>query len=337
MEAENSKIEIAVEEHEAGQRLDQIISLHWPFSRSQVKKFINQGKVYLNGEKARASSKTQVGDLITADALETPVEVSFTPQKIHLNILFEDENIIVLNKPPGLVVHPGAGTKAPTLVEGLYYHLKGNLANSEELALRPGVVHRLDKDTSGVIICAKDLDTHKALSVQFAEKTCYKEYIALVHGHIKDNQKTITSYLGRSHINRQQYKSIDVEAYNNLSEQKKSQFRFAHSEISVVERYTVGLWKASLVKILIKTGRTHQIRVHMKSLGHPVIRDSVYGTKEPKELGPPIGPILASAEHQLLHAKVLGITHPKSLEKVAFEADLPANFHDILKALQSDK
>ncbi len=335
MEEQNKekKVLIITEENNLF-RLDAFLSEELTLSRSQIKKLILAGEITVNKLAVKPSEKLKTGDQVVVRKTAVPLAVTFSPRPVELDIMYEDDQIIAINKKPGLVVHPGAGTTSATLAEGLFYYLKGSVPQNADNDLRPGIVHRLDKDTSGVIICAKTPAALTKLSQQFAAKETYKEYLALIAGHLKEDYKQIISYLGRHQTKRQQYRSLSREEYLNLDENKQAQFKHAHSEIYVVDRYSIGEWQATLVKVVIKTGRTHQIRVHCKAIGHPVLRDHVYGNSSVANIPEPLKGLFIEDSYQLLHARILGINHPETKEQIAFEADIPDNFSKILRNLK---
>ncbi len=336
---ERHQEEIIVTEEAAGQRLDAFLAeLLTDQSRSQLQKQINEHKILLNNSPARPKDRVKAGDQISGE-LDSPRPVEFdakdhlTPAEIPLNILYEDEDIIVIDKPHGLTVHPGAGTGGETtLVEGLMYYLgKKNPEDVKDLGLRPGIVHRLDKDTSGVLVCAKNETAHQNLAKQFAEKTNFRQYVALLQGDLKNTQE-IESYLGRDRHHRLKFVSMPAPEYHRLSEKKieSDGYRYARTKFFVERRYEIDNLTLTLSKAELFTGRTHQIRVHARALGTPVLGDPLYGYKIPPTLD-----FLGKIRRQMLHAMVLGFSHPTSGRRLAFEADLPHDFLAILESLNS--
>lgn len=331
MEKEKRK-EIVIVQDGHGQRLDAYLAAHFvDQTRSQIQKLIDSGDVLLRGKPGKNRDRVSDGDEIVVNSLVVQVESTLKPFPVPLKILFEDSQLVVIDKPAGLVVHPGAGTVEPTLVEGLLYHLgeREQIATSR-YGERPGIVHRLDKDTSGVLVCSKNPVAHTFLSKQFEEKTNLREYIALLKGHLAEDEQMVTSYLGRDPKDRKKFISISEDTYQQKTPEDKSSWRKAVSNLKVRKRYTVEGIKLSLVDFRLSTGRTHQIRLHAHSIGHGVWGDPLYGKN--RQNAPDY---LASVKRQLLHARFLGFVHPESGEKVAFEADVPDDFALILNKLNA--
>ena len=285
-------------------RLDQFLARELPqFSRSRLQQLIRDGFVRLNGQATRPRDFVRAGDAI--EVVEPPLQKTENrPEKIPLDVLFEDEDLIVVNKPAGLVVHPGAGHREHTLVNALLHHcstLSG--IGGEE---RPGIVHRLDKDTSGCIVVAKTDGAHRALSIQFAERTVEKVYLALVSGKMRRRSGVIEKNIGRHPVHRQQ---MSVQS---------SRGREARTEYRVLKASEQG----SLVECRLHSGRTHQIRVHLHHVGHPVLGDKIYGRKSNDRF-----------PRQMLHAWKLGFEHPRTQEWKSFEAPLPNDFTEAMKTL----
>ena len=330
MEKKESK-EIVIVENGGGQRLDAYLALQLEGqSRSQVKKLIDQGCVLLNGKEAKGRERLSDNDEISVSyAAPSGPAASLNPAKLSLNILFEDSELVVIDKPAGLVVHPGAGTSEPTLVEGLLYHLGFRDAlDMAEHGDRPGIVHRLDKDTTGVLVCSKNQKAHHFLSKQFADKTNLREYVALLSGHVEQEEMEITSYLGRDPKNRVKFVSIWQEEYDSKSDGEKRAYREARSQLKVAKRFVVDGVKFTLASFRLYTGRTHQIRLHAAAIGHHVYGDPLYAGPKKK-----VPSFLSGVSRQLLHARYLGFEHPKTLEKLAFESDLPSDFAEVLRHL----
>ena len=273
--------------------------------RSQIKKSIDDNLVLVNGKVATKSGvKVKNGDKIDFE-LEEKKELSATPEDIDLDIVFENDNLLVINKPQGLCVHPAVGNYSGTLVNALAYHVK-NLSdiNGE---YRPGIVHRLDKDTSGLLIVAKNNIAHENLAKQIKTKVCKRYYIALLEGNLKQDEGTVETFLARSEKDRKKY------------EVSVNKGKYAITNYKVLKRYQ----GYSLVEFELKTGRTHQIRVHAKYLGHPVVGDRTYGfNKNYKDL-----------KGQLLHAYKLKFYEPTTNEELNFEVDLPDYFKKFLNSL----
>ena len=293
----NREFEYIVSLEQKGQRLDHFLSLiaELNLSRSQIKKLIEDRHITVNREFPKPSYKIKLDDRIRV-VIPPAKELEVKPENIPLDIVYEDEDLIVINKPKGMVVHPAPGNYGGTLVNALLYHAK-HLA-SLGAPLRPGIVHRLDKDTSGLMVVAKTDKAYASLAKQIKNRTVEKTYVALVHGVVKNDGGTIEARMGRHPVHR---KKMAVVAGPRSRE--------AHTYYKVLERFN----KYTLVEIKIKTGRTHQIRVHMSYIGHPIAGDPTYGRKE-EEL---------SVSGQLLHAKKLGFIHPKTEKYIEFETGVP--------------
>lgn len=274
-------------------------------SRVAIQRLVTNGKVLVNGKTVKASYKVQAGDKIEVEE-EVPVEISLKAQNIPLDIIYEDKDIIVVNKPKGMVVHPANGNPDGTLVNAIMAICKDSLSGIGG-EIRPGIVHRLDKDTSGIIIIAKNDKAHINLSEQIKEHTVKKTYIALVRGLVKENEATINMPIGRSEKDRKK-----------MAVTKKGKEAITH--FKVLERYD----KYTLLQVNIETGRTHQIRVHMSFIGHPLLGDTVYGPKKQP----------FSLCGQALHAKVLGFIHPTTKKYMEFETPLPQYFVALLEKLR---
>lgn len=283
-------------------RIDKVLGHHFSqYSRSQLQKWINDGNVKVNGQTVKPKYKLAVGDQVTIEP-EKPQKIDLEPEDIPLDIVYEDDDVIVVNKPQGMVVHPAPGHPDHTLVNALLYHSPLSTINGE---FRPGIVHRIDKDTSGLLMVAKNDMAHRSLAAQLKAKTNEREYVALVHGVIKEDQGTIDAPLGRS-----------------LKDRKKQAVvpdgRHAVTHFKVLKRYR----HYTLVSCRLETGRTHQIRVHMKYIGHPLAGDPLYG---PRKTLPGKG--------QYLHARLLGFKHPRTGKQMTFTTPLPAYFQKMLDKL----
>ena len=302
--AHESKTEITVEKPAKRLRLDQFLARELPrFSRSRIQQLIRQQFVTLNGATARPRDLVRTGDRIELNE-PPPEKIETEPEAIPLDAIYEDEDLIVINKPAGLVVHPGAGQRGGTLVNALLHRLPklSGIGGKE----RPGIVHRLDKETSGCIVVAKTDEAHRQLSEQFAARQVEKVYLALVAGRLRKSSGVIEEKIGRHPVHRQRM-SI-APKHGRIA---KTEYRVASSSTEM-----------SLIESKLHSGRTHQIRVHLRHLGHPVLGDKVYGGKH------------ASAyPRQMLHAWKLGFTHPRSAEWKEFEAPLPPDFKEALKQL----
>jgi 23S rRNA pseudouridine1911/1915/1917 synthase len=305
-----------------GERLDLLLSRRHPdFSRSQYKRLILKASVRINQQPVKPSYTPVVGDRVEVWLPRLEATEQLAPESMPLDILYEDEAIIVVNKPPGLVVHPGAGHFDGTLVHGL-------LAHSPKLAiqgspLRPGIVHRLDQDTSGAMVVAKTERAYLNLIEQFKRHTISKQYLALVYGNFDRKLGTISARIGRHPKNRKKMAVLPAG-------------REAVSHWQVEEGF--GVLGLSLVRVTIETGRTHQIRVHMSHIGHPVVGDATYGGGKVRArslTSKPIRSLLSHVERQLLHAHRLGIEHPENGRPMIFEAPLPTDFETVLGVIRS--
>lgn len=274
-------------------------------SRSMIQKLLEESKITVNGNVVKASYKVQVGDRIQIE-IEPPKEVKLEAQDIPIDIIYEDDDIIVVNKPKGLVVHPANGNPDGTLVNAIMAICKDSLSGIGG-ELRPGIVHRLDKDTSGLLIVAKNDKAHINMSEQIKDRKVKKTYIALVRGTITENEATINMPIGRSTKDRKK-----------MAVTKNGKEAITH--FKVLNRYTTSKASYTLLEIKIDTGRTHQIRVHMAEIGHPVVGDMVYSNGK-NEFGV-IG--------QCLHAKKLEFCHPITGKEMSFEAPLPEYFENII-------
>lgn len=305
-----TKYNLTVEFDEEGLRLDQFLAqMLTAQSRSYLQKLIRQGNILVNGSVKKPSYDVKEGDEIIV-TLPAPVPLDVQAEDIPLNIIYEDINLLVINKPAGLVVHPAAGHFDHTLVNALIHHCGKNLSGIGGV-LRPGIVHRLDRDTSGCIVVAKDDTTHNDLTRQFQERKVNKEYIAIVSGWVKELRGTLSATIGRHPVHR---KRMAVR-YNEGKE--------AITTYEAIERFQ----KATLLNLKLGTGRTHQIRVHMLHIGHPVLGDEEYGKKKSRLEGVEI-------PRQMLHAYKLGFTHPVRNEWMEFTAPMPQDMEDLLNYLR---
>lgn len=302
-------------------------------SRAKIQRMIAAGDVQVNGCQARAKDRLMVGDVVSVRP-EAPRPLLLEPVKMDLKVLYEDEHIIVIDKPAGLSVHPGAGDTGPTLVQGLLYHV-GDMGlgrpqsdYEDPLAnLRPGIVHRLDKDTTGVMVCAKSDRAHADLARQFQDKqTLRREYGALLDGCLKQAEIIQESWLKRDPIARVSFAS---------STQAMPGARYAKSHFRVEEVFQGRL---CLVRVRLYTGRTHQIRVHAKDLGAPIVGDLVYHRRTvlPASFPPSIRQAVAAISRQMLHARVLAFSHPLTHKDMCFESDYPSDFKGVLDLLRRD-
>jgi 23S rRNA pseudouridine1911/1915/1917 synthase len=312
-------ISLTVPEAEAGSRLDQFLARQAGFSRARLQRWLKNGLVLVNGKAEPAKYKVRPGDRIIL-TVPPPEPTHLAAEALPLDIVFEDQDILVINKPPGLVVHPGAGHRQGTLLNALLAHCP-ELQDIGDVS-RPGLVHRLDKDTSGLMVVAKTALAHEALVLQFQAQQVQKTYVALVWGRFKTKTGEIEKEIGRHPSDRQR---MSVHARRGKA---------AVTKWRVLEEFPEPL---SLVELKPKTGRTHQIRVHLASLGHPVVGDASYGggatclKAEPRLRG--LKPLVT---RQLLHARALSFTHPRSGDAVAFEAPLPEDFQRVLSYLNKE-
>lgn len=275
-------------------------------SRSRIQKLIEENQITVNDKNINKNYKLKENDNIIVQ-IQQPKEIEILPQNIPLDIVYEDNDVILINKPQNMVVHPANGHYTNTLVNGLMYHCKDNLSGINGV-MRPGIVHRIDKDTSGILIVAKNDKAHNSLSNQLKDHSMTRVYYAVVCGNLKNDKGTIDAPLGRHPIDR---KKMAVTTKNSKN---------AVTHYEVINRFK----KYTLIKLKLETGRTHQIRVHMSYIGHPLLGDIVYGNqKQPFNL-----------TGQTLHAKVLGFLHPTTNKYMEFETPLPTYFENILKKLQ---
>lgn len=293
-------------ENDIGVRIDKYLSVNIEGkSRSFIQGLIDSGSVIVNEKKIKSNYKLKDKDIVEV-VMPEPVELDVKPEKLDLNIIYEDKDIIVLNKPQGVVVHPAPGNYSGTLVNGLLYHC--NDLSGINGVIRPGIVHRIDKDTSGILVIAKNDEAHNVLAEQFKEHSIKREYYALVEGKFNKLEGTIDKPLGRNKKDR--LKMAIVEDGKR-----------AVTHYKVLEQYNNN---TSLIKCILETGRTHQIRVHMASIGHPLVGDPLYGSKKQK----------FKLNGQVLHAKTLGFIHPTSKEYMEFDSELPKYYLDLLEILR---
>lgn len=303
----NEKISLKIDEDCAGNRADKILSdVLCSYSRSFIQNLFADGFVVFNGKTVSKSFKPKNGDIIEFSVPE-PISLSLEPEEIPLEIVYEDDYLLVVNKPRGMVVHPAPGNYSGTLVNALLWHCKGKLSGINGVA-RPGIVHRIDKDTSGLLLVAKNDVAHVSLSEQIKSHTLDREYRAVIHGHLKEREGIVDAPIGRSLNDR---KKMCVT-------EKNSKNAVTHYE--VLEEYK----NFSFLKLRLETGRTHQIRVHMAYLGHPVAGDPVYGPKNG----------VSSLNGQCLHAGVLGFIHPITNEFIRAEAPLPEYFVNFIEGIK---
>lgn len=301
-----NKINLIVDENCNNERIDIFISANADLTRTRVQQLIKEQKVEVNGKKIKASYKIEKNDEISIEIPEMQ-EVEIKAENIKLNIIYEDEDIAIINKQPGLVVHPAQGHYSGTLVNGIMYHIKDLSGINGEI--RPGIVHRLDKDTSGLIIIAKNDKAHNELTNMFQNKEVKKTYLAILKGKLNKKSGKIITQIGRDKKDRKK-----MTVLNGINEGKTAITNFRIKDQN--ELFT-------LVEVNIETGRTHQIRVHMKYLGYPILGDSTYGRND-------------SEKRQMLHAYKLEFFHPINKKYIEIIGDLPEDFKKALKSTKLD-
>ncbi len=293
---------------DAAVRADVFVSAHTGLTRSAVKKLADEGRLFCDGVPVKAGHVLKAGCRVSLD-VPPPRAVRAEPEDIPVEVLYEDGDIAVINKPRGMAVHAGAGRVNGTLVNALLYRLKSLSSINGEI--RPGIVHRIDKDTTGLLVVAENDAAHLSLARQIAEKSCRREYLALLEGVLKEESGRVETLIGRDPKDRLKMAVLPAGG------------RRAVTQFSVVERFPAH----TLVHFTLQTGRTHQIRVHAKYLGHPVAGDKVYGYKKQR----------FALEGQLLHAFRLTLTHPRTGERMTFEAPLPEDFENVLALLRRER
>lgn len=300
-------LKLTAEGPSQGIRIDRYLSeKNGELSRSYLQKLLKEQGITVNGKAVKANYKVQTGDEIFI-SLPDLSEPDILPEDIPLDILYEDEDVMVVNKPKGMVVHPSAGHTSGTLVNAVLFHCKGKLSGINGV-MRPGIVHRIDKDTTGALLVCKNDAAHHALAEQLKEHSIKRRYRAIVCGNIKEDEGTVEGPIGRHPVDR---KKMTINYKNGKD---------AITHYTVLERFG----NATYVECRLETGRTHQIRVHMTSIGHPLLGDEVYGSgKNPWHL-----------QGQTLHAMVLGFVHPRTAEYMEFSAPLPVYFTDLIEKLR---
>jgi len=307
--------EYIAEPEAEGERLDCFLSEKVEgYSRTYMQKLIEEGHCKVNGKNAKPGLRLRKGDKVEA-VIPDPVPLEVKPEKIELDIIYEDNDIIIINKPQGMVVHPAHGNYSGTVVNALLTHCESlsdfNSFTGINGVMRPGIVHRIDKDTSGIIVVAKNNEAHLSLSEQLKEHSITRKYTALLEGRLKTDSGTADTLIGRNPQNRKQMAVV--------SENGKR----AVTHYRVLERFE----NHTLIEAVLETGRTHQIRAHMAYLGHPVVGDTIYGFKKQR----------FDTKGQLLHARVLGFIHPTKKEYVEFEAPIPEYFAKVLRLLRNGR
>lgn len=288
---------------ESGIRLDKALADLTELSRSQANEAIKNGNILVNGKAVKAKYSVKEGDLVTYD-LPEPEVLEYEAEDIPLDIVYEDDDVAVVNKPQGMVVHPSVGHTSGTLVNALMYHIHD--LSSINGVVRPGIVHRIDKDTSGLLMIAKNDRTHQALAEELKDKKSLRKYLAIVHGNISNDRGVIEAPIGRSEKDRKKQAVM-------------AKGKPAVTHFKVLERFG----NYTLVELTLETGRTHQIRVHMAYIGHPVAGDPLYGPRK-----------TLKGNGQFLHAQTLGFTHPTTGESLRFSVEPPAIFQETLENLR---
>ena len=296
---------LTITEAEAGQRADVALASMLELTRSNMQRLLEEGRVVKGSKVLKSNYKLRVGDCLTV-TLPEPQPLDVQPENIPLDIIYEDEDVVVVNKPRGMVVHPAAGNYSGTLVNALFYHCH-NLSGINGV-IRPGIVHRLDKDTSGIMICAKNDAAHVSLSEQIQSKQAQRTYVAVCRGNIKEDGGTIETLIARDKNDRKKMAVV------------KEDGRIAITDWKVLERYG----KFTVVQCRLRTGRTHQIRVHMEYLGYPLVGDPKYSPMK----------TCFGIQGQALHSRTLEFTHPRTGERLCFEAPYPEDMQKVLTRLK---
>jgi len=306
---EFQKIDLIISEEMNGTRLDLVLSVALEdFSRSFIQKLFEKERIQVNGKICKEKKyKATVGDVVVIDIPE-PEKVGVEAEDIPLEVVYEDDDLLVVNKPAGMVVHPAPGNSSGTLVNALMHHCGDNLSSINGV-IRPGIVHRIDKDTSGLLMVAKNDKAHSSLSQQLSEHSITRRYKTIVYNNIKEDEGTIDQPIGRDPKNRLR---------NAVTDQNS---RHAVTHYRVLERFG----KFTFVEAELETGRTHQIRVHMSFIKHPLLGDELYGPVKNKQ----------GAKRQMLHAGILGFIHPSTGEYMEFESPLPEDFMKVLNNLRN--
>ncbi|NBG89143.1 RluA family pseudouridine synthase [Isachenkonia alkalipeptolytica] len=301
--------EFIVDAEDEGKRLDVFLAENLEeYSRSYLQKLIKEKRALIKGEPGKNRSPLKEGEEVSIEIPE-PKPLEIKGENIPLEIIYEDGDLLVVNKPQGMVVHPGAGNYEGTMVNALLYHCQGKLSSINGV-IRPGIVHRIDKDTSGLLMVAKTDQAHRSLQNQLKDRKVTRVYRLLVHGVMEEGQAVIDAPMGRS-------------PNNPLKMAVRDEGRFARTHITVLERFE----KYTLLEARLETGRTHQIRVHLQYIGHALVGDPVYGPTKAH----------FSLEGQMLHAKTLGFLHPRTGEEMEFDSPMPEDFQKVIESLRRDK
>lgn len=304
------KFEYTVRPENRGERLDKVLAgVCGQLSRNALQELAESGRVFRNGMPANKKDKLKPGDLLSVEIPEA-VPLKVEAQNIQLPIVYEDDHLLVVDKPKGMVVHPAPGNPDGTMVNALLYHCNGRLSGIGGV-IRPGIVHRIDKDTSGLLVVAKDDETHRDLSEKMSRHDIMREYHAVVYGNLRQDSGFVEAPIGRDKNDR---KKMAITQTNS---------KYAYTEWRVLERFG----KFTYIACRLKTGRTHQIRVHMASIGHPLAGDSIYGPHS----------CITELNGQCLHAKILGFEHPITGEQMKFESPLPDYFEKYLLKLRKGR
>lgn len=302
-----TEIEFYVTQEESNERIDTVVAKHLTdYTRSFTQQLLKQGNVFYNGKTSLKSQRCTLGDCIHV-IIPDAQTVEIVPQEIPLTIVYEDDSLLVVNKEKGMVVHPAPGNQDGTLVNALLYHCKNLSGINGEL--RPGIVHRIDKDTSGLLVVAKDNQTHRALSEQFSVHSIKRIYHTVVYGGFSEDTGFVEGQIGRHPVDRKKMAVL------------RQGGKYAYTDYKIEQRYV----KFTHLSVQLKTGRTHQIRVHLASIGHPVAGDCIYGPHKP----------ITQLHGQCLHAKTLGFVHPKTGQEMLFDSELPTYFTDFTTQLQN--
>ncbi|MBQ7917944.1 MAG: RluA family pseudouridine synthase [Clostridia bacterium] len=298
-------LEIIVEDIDDKQRLDVFLAAETGWTRSQIKLQVDSKRVLVNGKTQKAGFLVKNNDKISLSFAKDVLDINAEPEDIPLDIVYEDDDFAIINKPQGMVVHPAPGAYNHTLVNALLFHFDSLSKTGDNI--RPGIVHRIDKDTSGLLVVAKNDNAHASLAKQIAEHSCFRHYMALLEGNLKEDSGTVDTFISRSKTDRK-VMAVSTEG------------KRAITHYNIVKRFT----NYCLVEFVLETGRTHQIRVHSKHLGHPIVGDKTYGIKNQK----------FNLEGQLLHAYKLELTHPTTGKRMSFECEIPEYFNSLLNKLK---